>query len=47
MDIQQAISLAIHRQFEQRGIEFAYPTQRLLLERTGVRDAELSRRKAG
>jgi small-conductance mechanosensitive channel len=47
MDIQQAISLAIHREFERRGIEFAYPTQRLLLERTGIRDAEPSRRKAG
>ncbi|HEX3912494.1 MAG TPA: mechanosensitive ion channel family protein [Steroidobacteraceae bacterium] len=47
MDIQQAISLAIHREFERRGIEFAYPTQRLLLERTGARDAELSRRKLG
>jgi hypothetical protein len=38
--------LAIHREFERRNIEFAYPTQRLLLERTGIRETELSRRKA-
>jgi small-conductance mechanosensitive channel len=34
MDIQQAIILSIHREFERRGIQFAYPTQRLLLERS-------------
>lgn len=33
MDIQQAINLHIHRAFEQHGIAFAYPTQRLLVER--------------
>lgn len=33
MDIQQAINLAIHREFARTGVEFAYPTQRLLLER--------------
>jgi small-conductance mechanosensitive channel len=33
MDIQQAINLRIHREFARLGIEFAYPTQRLLLER--------------
>jgi small-conductance mechanosensitive channel len=32
-DIQQAINLEIHRAFAEHGIEFAYPTQRLLLER--------------
>lgn len=32
-DIQQAINLGIHRAFERMGIEFAYPTQKLLLER--------------
>jgi small-conductance mechanosensitive channel len=32
MDIQQAIYLAIHEAFEQSRIEFAYPTQRLLVE---------------
>jgi len=31
MDIQQAINLSIHAQFEEEGIEFAYPTQTLLL----------------
>jgi small-conductance mechanosensitive channel len=35
MDIQQAINLRIHREFERLGIEFAYPTQRILLERGG------------
>jgi len=34
MDIQQAILLDIHREFEARGIEFAYPTQTLFLERS-------------
>jgi small-conductance mechanosensitive channel len=33
MDIQQAINLQIHREFAKAGIEFAYPTQRLLLQR--------------
>ncbi len=33
MDIQQAINLYIHEQFEQAGIEFAYPTQTLILRR--------------
>ena len=32
MDIQQAINLYIHEQFEQEGIEFAYPTQTLFVE---------------
>lgn len=36
MDIQQAINLAIHRLFEAHGIEFAYPTQTLFLERPGT-----------
>jgi small-conductance mechanosensitive channel len=31
MDIQQAINLYIHEQFENEGIEFAYPTQTLYL----------------
>ncbi|HTV78094.1 MAG TPA: mechanosensitive ion channel family protein [Steroidobacteraceae bacterium] len=35
MDIQQDINLRIHREFEKLGVEFAYPTQRLLLERSG------------
>jgi small-conductance mechanosensitive channel len=33
MDIQQAINLAIFQRFEQEGIEFAYPTQTLYLEK--------------
>jgi small-conductance mechanosensitive channel len=32
MDIQQAINIRVHREFQRLGIEFAYPTQRLLLE---------------
>jgi MscS family membrane protein len=35
VDIQQSINLRIHREFERPGIEFAYPTQRILLERSG------------
>jgi small-conductance mechanosensitive channel len=31
MDIQQAINLEIHREFEAAGIEFAYPTQTLFM----------------
>jgi small-conductance mechanosensitive channel len=33
MDIQQAVNLDIFQQFHEAGIEFAYPTQTLLLER--------------
>jgi small-conductance mechanosensitive channel len=33
MDIQQAINLYVHEQFEQAGIEFAYPTQTLFVQR--------------
>jgi len=41
MDIQQRIRLRIHREFARLGIEFAYPTQRLILERApaAARDA--------
>jgi small-conductance mechanosensitive channel len=31
MDIQQAINLSIYRRFQEIGIQFAYPTQKLLL----------------
>ena len=31
MDVQQAVNLAINEQFEKEGIEFAYPTQTILL----------------
>ncbi|MBN2612987.1 MAG: mechanosensitive ion channel family protein [Bacteroidales bacterium] len=33
MDIQQAINLRIFEEFEKKGIEFAYPTQTLFLEK--------------
>jgi small-conductance mechanosensitive channel len=33
MDIQQTINLRLHREFAKSGIEFAYPTQKLLLSR--------------
>jgi small-conductance mechanosensitive channel len=33
MDIQQAINLAIFREFKQKGIEFAYPTQTLFMNK--------------
>jgi small-conductance mechanosensitive channel len=32
LDIQQSINLALYEKFEKFGIEFAYPTQKLLLE---------------
>ncbi len=35
MDIQQAINLSINEAFEQQGIDFAFPTQTLLLQRSG------------
>lgn len=33
MDVQQAINLAVMRAFAERGIEFAYPTQTLVLQK--------------
>jgi small-conductance mechanosensitive channel len=33
MDIQQTIYFAIHERFEQEGIEFAYPTQKLYVHK--------------
>jgi small-conductance mechanosensitive channel len=35
MDIQQNINFAIKEEFEKHGIEFAYPTQTLFLDKTG------------
>ena len=32
LDIQQTINLEIYQQFEKEGIEFAYPTQTVMLE---------------
>jgi small-conductance mechanosensitive channel len=34
MNIQEAINLAILRRFEEEGIEFAYPTQTIIMEKT-------------
>jgi small-conductance mechanosensitive channel len=36
MDIQQAIYLAIHERFEAEGIDFAYPTQTVFVERSAA-----------
>ncbi len=36
MDIQQEMRLKLHREFARLGIEFAYPTQRLIMERAGA-----------
>jgi small-conductance mechanosensitive channel len=41
MDVQQSINLAIYREFERRGIEFAYPTQKLYV--VGRADEETGR----
>lgn len=35
LDLQQAVNLRIVEEFRRRGIEFAYPAQRVLFERTG------------
>lgn len=35
MDIQQQINYRIHEEFEARGIEFAYPTQTLFVQKSG------------
>lgn len=40
MDIHQAIILKIHKEFERRSIQFAYPTQRLILERPPTASTE-------
>lgn len=39
MDTQQAINLKIYEEFEKKGIEFAYPTQTLFLEKTDEGDS--------
>jgi small-conductance mechanosensitive channel len=33
MDVQQDINLAIHEAFENEGLEFAYPTQTVIIEK--------------
>ncbi len=40
MDTQQAINLAVYEQFEQRGIEFAYPTQTLFMSMMNANGTE-------
>jgi small-conductance mechanosensitive channel len=48
MDIQQAINFALHRKFAELGIEFAYPTQRLLIDplrMAGAPDLSLDERE--
>ena len=35
MDIQQEINLAVKEEFERKGIEFAYPTQTVFMNKTG------------
>jgi small-conductance mechanosensitive channel len=40
MDIQQEIRLQIHRELARLAVEFAYPTQRLILERAAVSTRE-------
>lgn len=39
MDIQQEINFAIREEFEKRGIEFAYPTQTLYIEKSPENDS--------
>ncbi|MGK2962532.1 MAG: mechanosensitive ion channel family protein [Gemmatimonadaceae bacterium] len=36
MDVQQAVNLRIHERFEEEGIEFAYPTQTVFLEKVSA-----------
>jgi len=36
MDVQQAINLEIHERFEAEGIEFAYPTQTIYVEKVST-----------
>jgi small-conductance mechanosensitive channel len=49
MDIQQAINLSIFRRFKEKGIQFAYPTQTLLIEEdfSAVVDFSASKSKVG
>jgi small-conductance mechanosensitive channel len=46
MDIQQAINFALHRKFAELGIEFAYPTQRLLVDPLRMAEAALAERES-
>jgi small-conductance mechanosensitive channel len=40
MDAQEKINLAIHRRFEQEGIEFAFPTSTVYLRGAGPGQAQ-------
>lgn len=40
MDVQQAINIRLHREFARLGVEFAYPTQRLLIAPQGPERAD-------
>ncbi|NIR52206.1 mechanosensitive ion channel [candidate division KSB1 bacterium] len=42
MDIQQSINLTIFKRFEEEGIEFAYPTQTLFLQKESNNETELT-----
>jgi small-conductance mechanosensitive channel len=39
MDVQQAINVRLHREFDKMGIEFAYPTQKVFVTRAPVQRA--------
>ena len=41
MDIQQAINLEIYRRFAEEGIEFAYPTQSIFVEKVPTPSANV------
>lgn len=45
MDVQQAINLAVYERFNSEGIEFAFPTQTLIIERDGPASESRSSRK--
>jgi len=47
MDIQQGINLGIHRRFEEAGIQFAYPTQEVLLRRAPMPASAVTNAAAG
>jgi hypothetical protein len=46
MDIQQTINLELMRQFEDMGIEFAYPTQTLFFAGGEAKTSHAERRAA-
>jgi small-conductance mechanosensitive channel len=43
MDVQQEINFAIKGEFEKRGIEFAYPTQTLYVNKPGSEEKEATK----